>query len=255
MLSQAIYWSTVTTDPEGWFYKKAADWTAETGLTERNQESARRHLRGFDFWQEERRGAQGVLHFRLDLEKLAAELATLSSTKPARKRILSNQDHAKCGNRIEQNACSRVADSRSHYMEAESTHKELGTEKERIPPTPLCSDDSAESDSRNETERLKQLHSLLKDGMLNDSYQSANLDMGDYDRYFRDSSFCEVRGNVIIVDGTDRGATFKGLQRYQRRLSRLSERVFGREMKFELSPVSDGSHSDSDTALRACEIP
>ena len=34
LLSQILYWSDRTKDPDGWFFKSYADWTAETGLSE-----------------------------------------------------------------------------------------------------------------------------------------------------------------------------------------------------------------------------
>lgn len=39
-LSQAIYWSNRTRDPEGWFFKRQPEWEGETMLTRREQESA-----------------------------------------------------------------------------------------------------------------------------------------------------------------------------------------------------------------------
>ena len=34
LLSQILYWSDRTQDPDGWFYKSYTDWRAETGLSE-----------------------------------------------------------------------------------------------------------------------------------------------------------------------------------------------------------------------------
>ena len=34
LLSQILYWSDKTKDPDGWFYKSYADWQTETGLSE-----------------------------------------------------------------------------------------------------------------------------------------------------------------------------------------------------------------------------
>ena len=34
LLAQILYWSDRTKDPDGWFFKSYADWTAETGLSE-----------------------------------------------------------------------------------------------------------------------------------------------------------------------------------------------------------------------------
>lgn len=75
LLSQAIYWTLRTKDPDGWFYKCRDDWQDELGLTRTDQENARQKLRRFDFWQEEKRGVPATLHYRVDLDLLTAALS------------------------------------------------------------------------------------------------------------------------------------------------------------------------------------
>ncbi|HEU4754681.1 MAG TPA: hypothetical protein VFU47_16355, partial [Armatimonadota bacterium] len=75
MLSQALYWTPRSDDPEGWFFKTGEEWSAETGLSRWEQETARRRLRERGIWLEERRGKHGKLHCRVDLVRLAAALA------------------------------------------------------------------------------------------------------------------------------------------------------------------------------------
>lgn len=65
MLSQAYYWHLRTSDPDGWFYKSASDWTLETGLSRREQEGCRKQLRGAGFWEEKLRGVPATCHFRI----------------------------------------------------------------------------------------------------------------------------------------------------------------------------------------------
>src|SRR5215813_11475833 len=69
MLSQAIYWTEVVEDKQpnrgGWFYKTQAEWTVETCLSRWEQESARKRLRKWDFWLEDRRGQPARLWFRV----------------------------------------------------------------------------------------------------------------------------------------------------------------------------------------------
>lgn len=74
MLSQAVYWSERTQDPAGWFFKTQEDWTLETGLSRREQETAREILRKSGFWSEERRGLPAKLYYQIDLEALAHAL-------------------------------------------------------------------------------------------------------------------------------------------------------------------------------------
>ena len=75
MLSQGFYWTRnwLLEHPhtEGWFWKKQQDWQAETGLSRKEQETARRILRTLGFIQERREGMPARLSFRLDLDQIA----------------------------------------------------------------------------------------------------------------------------------------------------------------------------------------
>lgn len=66
MLSQAVYWSKRTDDPDGWFYKKAFEWEEETGLTRREQETARAKLNKCGVLQEKKQGVPCKLFYRVD---------------------------------------------------------------------------------------------------------------------------------------------------------------------------------------------
>jgi hypothetical protein len=72
MLSQAWYW---TNNPSarargGWFYKSAEEWEEETGLTRREQLTARDKLKKRGLIEEKLAGVPATLHFRVDVEKL-----------------------------------------------------------------------------------------------------------------------------------------------------------------------------------------
>lgn len=85
MLSQAIYWSLRTSNPDGWFYKTQEQWEEETGLTRREQESARILLRSRGLMDEERRSVPAKMYFRVDLDLVQtrlAESAILDCPKP-----------------------------------------------------------------------------------------------------------------------------------------------------------------------------
>lgn len=69
-LSQAIYWSHRTRDPEGWFYKTGVEWEEETGLTRREQDGARRKLRNLGIISEEKRGVPCRIHYRVNADIL-----------------------------------------------------------------------------------------------------------------------------------------------------------------------------------------
>ena len=81
MLSQCVYWSTRTRDGSGWFYKTQAEWQRETGLTRREQETARKKLVGQGYLQEQKRGVPCKVYFCLNREALEADLMALAESR------------------------------------------------------------------------------------------------------------------------------------------------------------------------------
>ena len=79
MLSQCIYWHGRTSNKDGWFYKSQSDWEAETGMTRREQETARKRLEKAGFLEEIRKGVPAKLYFRVNVDALEAALKALSS--------------------------------------------------------------------------------------------------------------------------------------------------------------------------------
>jgi hypothetical protein len=78
LLSQAIYWTRhgrVVDQRGGWVLKSAQQWSLETGLSAREQASARAALARLRIWQEQRAGVPARLRFRLSLPRLAGLLA------------------------------------------------------------------------------------------------------------------------------------------------------------------------------------
>ena len=78
LLSQAIYWTRHGRDiarSGGWFYKTSGQWEIETGLSTKEQASARQILRRLAILNEQRVGVPAKLHFRLALDQLGASLS------------------------------------------------------------------------------------------------------------------------------------------------------------------------------------
>lgn len=67
MLSQAVYWASRTSDPDGWFYKTQQEWEEETGLSRYEQEGARKKLIAAGVMQEKKVGVPCRLFYRADL--------------------------------------------------------------------------------------------------------------------------------------------------------------------------------------------
>ncbi len=74
MLSQAWYWSSRTSNPEKWFYKTARQWEEETGLTRREQVTARRNLIARGLMEEKLQGVPAKLHFRVNIAAVTEAL-------------------------------------------------------------------------------------------------------------------------------------------------------------------------------------
>jgi hypothetical protein len=78
LLGQCLYWTRTVQrqepDRNGWFWKTSAEWHRETGLTRREQDSARCRLRALGLLTEQRRGMPAKRWFRLDLEALGRQL-------------------------------------------------------------------------------------------------------------------------------------------------------------------------------------
>ena len=73
LLSQTIYWTRHGRDivrTGGWFHKTSEQWEMETGLSAREQASARDALRALMILHEQRIGIPAKLHFRLCLDHL-----------------------------------------------------------------------------------------------------------------------------------------------------------------------------------------
>jgi hypothetical protein len=82
-LSQSMYWANRTGE-DGWFYKTQKDWEEETGLTRREQETARKILKEKGILEEKLCGVPATLNFRINRDKLRtclAESATPACTK------------------------------------------------------------------------------------------------------------------------------------------------------------------------------
>jgi hypothetical protein len=69
-LSQLLYLSDKGHNPEGWVYKSEAEMGRETGLTKREQQTARRKLLALGVIQIVRRGFRFSYHFRIVWERL-----------------------------------------------------------------------------------------------------------------------------------------------------------------------------------------
>ena len=68
MLGQLIYWSKRTKDTDGWVYKTQKEWEEETGLTRREQDTARKLLKERGIIQEKLAKSPARIHYRINPE-------------------------------------------------------------------------------------------------------------------------------------------------------------------------------------------
>lgn len=79
-LSYAGYaYESLPQDRDGWFTRTQAEWERDTGLTRREQETARRQLRERGLLEERRVGMPAVLCFRVNWRRLGEALERQSA--------------------------------------------------------------------------------------------------------------------------------------------------------------------------------
>lgn len=74
MLSQAIYWSKRTDNPDGWFYKTMEEWASETGMSRSEQENARKKLVSAGVLEEMKKGVPCRLFYRVNMDAIRTNL-------------------------------------------------------------------------------------------------------------------------------------------------------------------------------------
>ena len=234
MVSQAIYWCGVTDDPQGWFYKSAAEWQRETSVTLAQQEHARAILRTTSFWYEARRSLPAKLYYRVDLEQLRHALAKFEVNQQSRFGKRGNLDSAKYGNKNHAKAQSSLQECGDPYKEAEITSQ--STDRHLIPPAPLSKGgDAATLSVEVVMKRGQDFKGRLKRELQDTPLNSRHLSTDDYDRYFRDVCFIGMDTGRVRVETDNEEMTGEGLRKYDTRLKKLGKRVFGRDVEFEIA--------------------
>ncbi len=238
MLSQALYWSQVTSDPGGWFYKTSAEWEGEIFLTARQQAKARGLLRRFSFWEETRRGVTGTLHYRLDQVELLRAL-----TEPVRNDGSEDLQVPKATNKSCANQGLRTHTSSRRNKEAEITSEITTRSTNAISPTPLFPQGEGTNTLSGKSELLKAFFLRLKSDLMTAPFLSAALN-DDWGVYFRDMWITRWVGGTVYVDSVDRERAKVGLAKYARRLRDTFFAVTGEKAEFQLelpAPVAGPS--------------
>jgi hypothetical protein len=96
-LSQLYYWSDKGRDSEGWIYKTFEEWQSEIGIGRKSFEKARKVLRSKGILEEQRKGLDPRLHYRLSLEALYEAISSLDNDpQPPEPRGFPNDQKEHC---------------------------------------------------------------------------------------------------------------------------------------------------------------
>ncbi len=144
MLSQAIYWSKRTKDSDGWFYKTASDWEDETGLTRREQDTARKHLKETGFWIEKLKGVPATTNYKVDHEKLYSSLNKTAKV-----------DYTKGDIQFEQKSQASSDKTAKHSITETTTETTSSESKDSVPKESLFSDSVPEIKKKKENKKKK----------------------------------------------------------------------------------------------------
>jgi|JI10StandDraft_1071094.scaffolds.fasta_scaffold60562_4 hypothetical protein len=146
LLSQACYWSKINQAKGGWFYKTQHEWESELYLSRYQQESARKILSHFPFWQEKMQGCPAQLYFRIDFDILSENIEN-SCKNPLKIHSMLKTSKQVCGkpaNKYGENQQTSMGKTSKLYKEASNTYieylQEVGGNTELEKREPILAD-------------------------------------------------------------------------------------------------------------------
>jgi hypothetical protein len=83
-LNQCIYWSDRTTRKDGYFYKTYAEWQAETGLSRRDLDSARKRCAAWIDTKRTNANGAPTVHYYVDFDALIRDLLPICTDRANR---------------------------------------------------------------------------------------------------------------------------------------------------------------------------
>ncbi|MBI1408451.1 DNA-binding protein [Acinetobacter baumannii] len=160
MLSQLVYWTSRTKDSEGWIFKTHHEWTQETGLTRREQDTARATLKSLKFISEKKMGVPRRVYYRVERENLYQALIEYSESidinSMHNSAILNAQNsHAECTNAPDCMHESATLNAQIRPSNTENTYREYTENTTDI----IC------AESAPKTQKFKAKDFLLKNGV------------------------------------------------------------------------------------------
>ena len=116
LLSQCVYWSDKTSNPDGWFYKSYRDWDDELGLSQFKVSRCATLLKALNVLETKIKRANNAptVHYRVSMDTLTDSII----------KFLDNQETRLSGNSIMDNEVSQQSD----YQETSQSLTETTTE-------------------------------------------------------------------------------------------------------------------------------
>jgi hypothetical protein len=121
-LSQLLFLSDKGANPEGWVYKSEAEMGKETGLTKREQQTARRKLLSLGVIAIMRGGWKNTYHFKVIWEKLYQVIAGSQPVQNVTTQLAQWQQNV--STKWKQNVATQYRDYNTENKETEKTDRE-----------------------------------------------------------------------------------------------------------------------------------
>lgn len=124
-LSQAWYWTPKGWQGGGWFYKTVEECEAETGLTYKEQQKARRELVKRGLIEEDKRGIPAKLHYRVVLPRVVELLTGAATYTPeiseGKKKRMENLNNG--GSKVAERSSLKLVEKSKTMTHEDSTTK------------------------------------------------------------------------------------------------------------------------------------
>ena len=167
MLSQLVYWSSRTKNSDGWIYKTHEEWTQETGLTRREQDTARKTLKSLGFLTEKKQGVPCKLYFKVQHENLYKALIEYSES------LDSSQLHksAKLDAQIRQTECTDAPDCMHKSAKLDAQIRPSNTENTYREYTENTSDINSSASAPEQPKKFSVKKFLIQNGVSEQTAQ------------------------------------------------------------------------------------
>ena len=163
-LSQLYYWSTdrKAHDPENFIYKTLEDWQSETHISRREWEKARARLKSLGLLEEQRRGLNPQLWYKLDID-LLYETIVRNSQNPHESGIATSDiSQRKIEHHLTLDLTSPDVRSNVRSISTESTDQKLLSESTNTDPERAHENEKIEPEKISEPEQAKPLEPAPK---------------------------------------------------------------------------------------------